>query len=325
MSEDIQKQQDGWDAFFTDLAKKMNEKTPLKRAYEMVESLVVEGSSFKVIFKDYLNILKEHEEELNEINVFPIADKDTGTNLRKTLDFELPETTDLKEFIHLVAEKALYNARGSSGNILALYLLGIDNNFDKESPYNTLTKAAEFAWENMYNPQEGTMLTLMKDVPNIEGDFRTFLEVFIDRCISHLMEGPDALPILKEKQVLDSGSLGFVLILCGIYKCMEGVDRTPKVLFRKVIDVDTDKNIEYRYCVEGLLHSYDKEALLNVLKVMGNELIVAELKDYINRDTLKFHIHTFNWKLVEDACFNYGKVLSFKVEDMEDNNKVLRS
>lgn len=277
---------------------------------------------------NYLDTLKEHEEELNSINVFPIEDKDTGTNLRKTLDFELPKHDNLKDFIHSFAQKVLYNARGSSGNILALYLLGLDNasNTLSSNEWSTgFSKASEFVWKNMYNPQEGTMPTLMKSFPNIDGDFYVFLEKFIDNCISGLMEGPDLLPILKERNALDSGSLGFIFILCGIYKCLTGVDRTPHILLNNIINVDINKKVDFRYCVEGLLHSYNKEELLKVLKLSGNELIIMELKDYINRDTLKFHVHTFDWEKVEDACYKYGKPISFKVKDVTENNKVLRS
>lgn len=276
-------------------------------------------------FSTYLDILKAHETELNDINIFPIADKDTGKNLVKTLGFELPEAESIRDFVHKYSELALYNARGSSGNILALYLMGIDNNWDDKSISNTFVNAAKFAWDNMYNPKEGTMLTLMKQVPIIEGnDYTTFLELFIDKCIASFLRGPDLLPILKEKNTLDSGSLGFICILCGIYKCLTGTDRTPKVLLNTIVNVDVNKDVEYRYCVEGLLHSYNKEELLKVLRLAGDELIVTELKDYIKRDTLRFHVHTYNWNMVEDACFKYGKLISIKVEDMLDNNKVLR-
>lgn len=287
--------------------------------------------SFKEIREklgNYLDVLKEHEEDLNNINVFPIMDKDTGTNLRKTLDFELPKTDDAKEFLHALTEKVLYNARGSSGNILALYLLGLDNTSKTFGSYELATRfklASEFVWDNIYNPQEGTMLTLMKSSPNIDGDFYVFLEKFIDNCVSSLMEGPDLLPILKEKNTLDSGSLGFIFILCGIYKCLTGIDRTPHIILNNIVDVEENKDVEFRYCVEGLLHSYNREELLKILRLSGDELIVMELKDYINRDTLKFHVHTSNWEKIEDACYKYGKPINFKVEDMVENNKVLRN
>ena len=277
--------------------------------------------NFKDKFSTYLDILKAHETELNDINVFPIADKDTGKNLVKTLDFELPETESIRDFVHKYSELALYNARGSSGNILALYLMGIDNNWDDKSISNTFVNAAKFVWDNMYNPKEGTMLTLMKQVPQ-ENDFASFLNQFIDNCIKSLLEGPNRLPILKEKNTLDSGSLGFIYILCGIYKCLVGVDKTPEIILKSPEENIMNSGDNFRYCVEGLLSSYKKEDIIEVLKKSGNEIVITESLTSEKEKILKFHIHTNNWRMIKNACIMFSHLIDLKVEDMQNNNRV---
>lgn len=263
----------------------------------------------KFLLKDTLNHivynLENYKETLNQINVFPIADKDTGNNLYKTLSLENCDTfEDIKNQIMLTA-------RGSSGNILALFVMGSWEN-KSENLYDMCFKAAQFAWDTMYEPVEGTMLTAMKDVPKEYDNLEDFIYKYIENTQNNLMKGPDLLPVLKENNTLDSGTLGFLYILCGIYKGLTGLDITPEI---DVAPVNNGVSIEdFKYCVEVLLDisQENHNILIEELKPLGNELIVLR-----QNTKSKIHIHTNDYEKVLNISRQRATLLETKVDDMQ--------
>lgn len=263
------------------------------------------------IIPEILKVLKEHEDQLNSINVFPIADKDTGTNLYKTLDVEI-DADNFKDFIFQLSDKVLYSARGSSGNILALYLLGLKENYNEDAGI-MCKKAAEFAWNTMYEPRPGTMLTAMANVPRnyISSAPEYFIYDYYQNVLDSLMQGPDLLPVLKEHHTIDSGTLGFAYILQGLHTALVVDDEFPFELDITLQTVDADiKPEEKRYCVELLLETGCADKL-GFLKDYGDELIILEVDDIT-----KLHIHTDDDFMVVKKVEEVSRIVKTKIDDM---------
>lgn len=287
------------------------------------------------ILHDVQKELKEKEELLNSINVFPIADKDTGSNFRKTFSFEDPAGSTFEEWFNNLVDKILYNAHGSSGNIIALYFLGLRNGYDKNKNLIDLFKeASDFTWENVYNPQEGTILTLMRESPDEEYGkdrlFLPFLNSYINRAIDCLFKGPDLLPILKRNRTLDSGSLGWICVVGSVYKSLTSLDLIPRIVD---INLGTSKTLEeessesFRYCVEILvknedpleLHALESFFSKVVKEGEGNELIMITFGDY-----MKTHIHVNKPVELVKNCSKIWNIEFYKIEDMNNGNENIK-
>lgn len=260
-----------------------------------------------------LTKLKEHEAQLNNINVFPIADKDTGTNLFKTLNVEV-EANTFKDFIFKLSDKALYSARGSSGNILALYLLGLKEDYS-DNIIEACKSAAQFTWNTMYEPQEGTILTAMKAYPTIFEGPKQYIRDFYSNVLDCLMRGPDLLPILKQRNTIDSGTLGFAYILQGLYEAIVGETLPTPELTLTPIDTSITPE-EKTYCVELLLEGNHKDELES-LKDYGDELIILTL----NNEATKLHIHTDDYQEVIRKVRDIAQIKATKVDNMKEQNK----
>lgn len=260
------------------------------------------------------DILKKNIDVLNKINIFPVADGDTGRNLYNVVkNLEGIDFGDLQEFLSKAVDISMENGTGCSGNILSLFIMGLYQN--RLDDYTEMCrKASEFAWNTMYEPQEGTILTAMKDVPEHYDSIEDFIYQYIQNTYKNLMEGPDLLSVLKENNTLDSGTLGFLYILCDIYRCMTGEDISPNIdLSEPSYIVNEDSND--RYCMEFQIKVKDGE-LKNLLVPFGSELICLSSKDFT-----KIHIHTDDYLKIYDICRNNGKIVSYKIEDMQNNNR----
>lgn len=267
------------------------------------------------ILAEVLDNIRVHEDQLNDINVFPIADADTGTNLYKTLNIDPGRLKGLegKDLVDALADTLLYSARGSSGNILALYVLGLKENYDED--FSAMCrKAAEFTWNTMYQPREGTMLTAMKAVPEEYDGFTDFIYQYSLNVVDCLLEGPDLLPLLKERGTLDSGTLGFLYILCSIYEAATGTDITPVLSMKKAETVVAED--EPTYCIEVLMEGVHN---LGFLHTYGDELITVSC----NGNT-KVHIHSDRDFEIVKELEKLGKVLKVKVDNMRTGQRFER-
>lgn len=259
------------------------------------------------------DILRKNKDILNRINVFPIADGDTGKNLYNTLkDLENTDFQSLKDFLSRASSIAMSNGIGCSGNILSLFIMGMNLNCS-ENLSEMCLKASKFAWDTMYEPVEGTILTAMKSVPKGYESLDDFIYQYIHNTYDALMEGPDILPSLKMNRTLDSGTLGFLYILCDIYKCLTGKDISPDIDINEPLYLND--SAESRYCNEYWISDCDED-IREALRPLGSELICL-----FSKDTAKIHIHTDDYKKVYDVCSEYGNISSYKIEDMKDNNR----
>ncbi|MDO9575504.1 MAG: DAK2 domain-containing protein, partial [bacterium] len=234
--------------------------------------------------------LRENEEYLNSLNVFPVPDGDTGTNMYLTVDsgwYAIKTDTNgtLKNVLQLFSREAVMGARGNSGIILAQFFAGVKDITDTEEYIplslipSILDHATKEAIYSIVNPVRGTILTVMEEVRDAVQDrsFRTMEELseFIVRVgYDALNRTPDLLPILKEAGVVDAGAQGFCLILDAFNAYLTG--KKPKI-----IDIEVDKRGEVwhtrsfnRFCVNITIDTHSFK-IKEKLKKLGDSLIVG--------------------------------------------------
>ena len=287
-----------------------------------------------------VNNVLSRQDYLNKINVFPVPDGDTGTNMAFTLNSILDSTsnkvhTRADDMLALIADAALDGARGNSGVILAQFFQGLSDcaaGVEKMTP-KSFAKAvkfgAEYARDALAEPQEGTILTVLTDFSNrlIEliqsqnHDFEHFLELGINEAEKSLENTPNLLAVLKKAGVVDAGAQGFVDFLHGIFSFIKTgnlkgfkTDLASKVVNVDLNNIDTDfENSEYRYCTEciikgdKIIHKELRESLL----INGNSLVIAGSKK-----KAKVHIHVNEPGVVFKICSEFGSVTGEKADDM---------
>ncbi len=285
------------------------------------------------------NVLSR-QEYLNKINVFPVPDGDTGTNMAFTLTSILDSTEQkilprADDMLALVADAALDGARGNSGVILAQFFQGLSDGaagVDKMTP-ESFAKAvkfgAEYARQALAEPTEGTILTVLTDfsthiielIETQNYDFEHLLEMGITKAEKSLDNTPNLLAVLKKAGVVDAGAQGFVDLLHGIFNFVKDGDlRGFKVTPRKKalnfdsINVENNfDNLEYRYCTECLINgeNIDHKKIREELQIKGGSLVIAGSKK-----KAKIHIHVDEPADVFKICTDFGIVSGEKADDM---------
>lgn len=289
------------------------------------------------------------QEHLNNINVFPVPDRDTGTNMALTLNSILEGCYSLhKSHIHSlldsVANSALNGARGNSGAILAQFFQGlsvgaktVDEHMTTKNFVAAIATAVNYAHKALSQPKEGTILTIMRDfsdeithqqLENNELDFVDLLSSGIERAQKSLQHTSQQLKELKKAGVVDAGAQGFVEFLNGIYYFV--VNGSIKKLHNELSEITVIQPIEeipheiderYRFCTECLINKngvtdIDHDELRQLLDELGNSLIVAG-----SPSKTKIHIHTNDPKNVFETCRRYGDVSGEKADDMIKQQK----
>ncbi len=291
--------------------------------------------------------LRASSAEINNLNVFPVPDGDTGTNMTMTLEGGLSELSkadgdNAGSVISSFARGVLLGARGNSGVILSQMFAGIkDGLCDKESfSARDLADAYMLGIKKSYsavrNPTEGTMLTVFReaceyasDRIDSESEIEDFYRYHTEEATRSLARTKDILPVLSEADVVDSGGAGYLAIARGMYLSLKGeLDTSVPTVFNKEekpkLDIDRftrDSVLEFGYCTEFLLRltsakvdpdSFDINPLIDKLTEMGGDSIVA----YKDGDIVKVHVHTFNPGEVLSYCQLFGEFLTLKIENM---------
>ena len=280
-----------------------------------------------------------NEQELNDINVFPVPDGDTGTNMGATLKSIVESISDKGLDDHLphvaanVANAALMGARGNSGVILSQIFKGFSEGIGDKKKLNALDiayalkKAYEKAYDSIANPIEGTILTVVREGVDAayekakkEADIIIMIETLLKESKRSLENTPDLLPILKESGVVDAGAMGFVHIIEGIYMLLKGKSLPePDLHFdNKSIKAMSKINVSenfYGYCNEFFIHgkNIDSKKLKNKLSTMGDSIVTGEAADVI-----KIHIHSKHPGKIIEECLKYGILTDIKVENMDE-------
>ena len=284
--------------------------------------------------------LVSRQEHLDKINVFPVPDGDTGTNLAMTMQALLKVLLRAPDehagrVLTRVADAALDGARGNSGAILAQFLLGLG---DRLAPFARVSAAdlaagvragADCARDSLSEPREGTILTVLTDfavelqtATDSGGDnLHESLRRGVDAAWASLARTPDLLDALRKARVVDAGGQGFVEFVAGMHEYLEhGGDREPQRGTVTVQDTSVDEaagreeDLEYRYCTECVITAerVDHRKLRERLAPLGGSLVVAGLQKKV-----RVHIHVNEPADVFRRAAEFGQLSGEKVDDMQ--------
>lgn len=298
------------------------------------------------VFKNMLNggaaMLSLHKNELNELNVFPVADGDTGSNMSRTLEGAIAKlsSNDIKTLSKELSGSILLSARGNSGVILSQIFAGICEILEHCDAIgvNELVEAYRNgvvrSYASVQNPTEGTILTVFRESTeyaaermNGESTVEDFFRLHTEEARRSLARTKDILPALAEADVIDSGAAGYTYVAEGMREALEGkeISYTPKEHTENggidISDFTRDSILEYGYCTELLIRlttakvdieSFEISTVISSLKSLDGESIVAYKQD----DIVKVHVHTFHPGDILSAMQSYGEFLSVKIENM---------
>ncbi len=287
--------------------------------------------------------ISEMQEKLNNINVFPVADADTGTNMALTMKSIVESAqacpySTLSEVCGCISDGALNGARGNSGAILAQFFQGLAEGADgrerlsPEEFAQAVERAAMRAREALSNPREGTILTVMQDWSDFfrqqaigEKDFSQLFSNGLARARESLADTPNKLQLLRKAGVVDAGAQGFVHLLEGL---SDFIDSGKIAAFRAGSHVAEkirhfhfsriDDEIKFRYCTECLIQgeSLDRSRIQEALLLYGDSLIVVG-----GSRKVRVHIHTNEPQAIFTMGASFGTLLQTKAEDMKKQHE----
>jgi len=304
--------------------------------------LYCDGKRFKqaiITAADWVDSRKAH---LNKLNVFPVPDGDTGTNMSLTLSSAVREVENLADLSLQAVAKAgawgsLIGARGNSGIILAQIFAGFAESVGSKSKMysqdiaESFQLASEKSYQAVINPVEGTMLTVIREtaetatqIAEEEKDLIKLLEAMLERANISLENTPQLLPILKQAGVVDAGGLGFVSLIEGMLRLIRGEERFLEgKSFETQVEVTLpDYDIQYdwtnRYCTEFILegNGLSSSKMKENLKLFGDSLLVVG-----DDKLLRVHIHTPDSPRVIHHASDFGEVSQIKVNDMKQEHE----
>ena len=288
--------------------------------------------------------LEAKKEWINELNVFPVPDGDTGTNMTLTIMSAASEVNNLSERTMETVAKAissgsLRGARGNSGVILSQLLRGFTkgikdyDTLDVMTISNAFQKAVETAYKAVMKPKEGTILTVARGAADKaaelaleEEDLDVFFSGIIEEAERVLATTPDLLPVLKEAGVVDSGGQGLVEVLKGAYDAYLGkeVDYTfeaPKSAPVK-ISAETEAEIKFGYCTEFIIvldkkfEHKDEMEFKAFLESIGDSIVCVA-----DDDIVKIHVHTNHPGQAIEKALTYGSLSRLKIDNMREEHE----
>lgn len=292
------------------------------------------------IFKAFLNGARaviRQENKLNEINVFPVKDADTGSNLRSLMDSIISTAkveATLKETLESISNAALIGSKGNSGLIFSQFFYGLSKDIevdylDQQILKEQIKKGYEFAYEAINMPVEGTMITLMRNWYNLLSQdteqsisFESYLMQTNLELQKSLNETKNILPILRKYNVVDAGALAFTTFVDGFIRSITDDNFIVEVTETKQLDLDTyhhfdehdQNNINHRYCTEILIKTpLEKDSLKRLLDHHGDSLVIGKSSEFY-----KIHIHTNEPDKVLEYVSKYASIVDSKVDDMKN-------
>ncbi len=289
------------------------------------------------------NNLENNKGIVNELNVFPVPDGDTGTNMALTIQFAAKEVAKLNnDSLSKVADAAssgsLMGARGNSGVILSQLFRGFAKACKHKEQLNindlsiAFQSGADMAYKAVMKPTEGTILTIAreagqyaiensKDYVNITMD--TFLQQVINHCKMVLEQTPEMLPVLKDAGVVDAGGKGLIYIMEGAYKAffedeitIENNEKHPSA--GRETGVITGVDIKHTYCTEFMIMARD--SFINEIKTYlaekGDSQVVVG-----DENVIKVHVHTNNPGEVLEYALGFGELKNIKIDNMKEQHR----
>lgn len=307
----------------------------------------IDGKKFRDMFVSGANNLQNNKDLVDKLNVFPVPDGDTGTNMSLTISYAIKELSkvqndDITSIGKALSKGSLMGARGNSGVILSQIIRGIAKSIEGKENLNVLDLAnalkngSDTAYKAVIKPIEGTILTVVREsgeyalkIANNNMDMIEFLELIVKKANESLDKTPELLKALKEAGVVDSGGKGLVLIYEGMLSSLKGNDiESIEGGVSSNVEVNVEQNIstediKFQYCTEFILESNKVDDLVVRERFMkyGDSLAVVG-----DEGVIKVHVHTNDPGLAIQEALSYGQLLTIKIENMklQHENKVLK-
>jgi len=314
---------------------------------------VINGVLLKNAIISGANNIVRHKKEVDELNIFPVPDGDTGTNMSMTITAaakllaESEEVISVAEVSKMTSSAMLRGARGNSGVILSLLFKGIAEVLKESEEVDgvlfadALTLGVEYAYKAVMNPTEGTILTVARlaaeaarIAADVENDPIIVLGAACNAAEDALAQTPELLHVLKKAGVVDAGGKGLCIIFEGMLSLLRdgvmiNIDAPVEVKkentddFFKNAAAEFDSEINFTYCTEFIVGKNDNATADSVaelrayLEGIGDCVVVVE-----DDDIIKTHVHTENPGLALETALKYGQLLTVKVENMREQHRI---
>lgn len=307
----------------------------------------IDASMLAKMFLAGAHNLEAKKEWINELNVFPVPDGDTGTNMSMTIlsaakEVNGLEKKNMKSVAKAISSGSLRGARGNSGVILSQLFRGFTKVIANYDHIDTIVlaeacdKAVETAYKAVMKPKEGTILTVARgaadkaiDMVEETDDLAVFIKAVIDEAERVLKKTPDMLPVLKQAGVVDSGGQGLVVVLQGAYDALMGKEidyssfeaETPAAGFTK-ITAETEAEIKFGYCTEFIIvlnEPMSDEAVTKYkafLTSIGDSIVVVA-----DDEIVKTHVHTNDPGLAIQEALTHGSLSKIKIDNMREEHQ----
>ena len=311
-----------------------------------MEANTINAATLAKMFLAGAKNLESKKEWINELNVFPVPDGDTGTNMTMTImsaakEVSALEQVDMKTLAKAISSGSLRGARGNSGVILSQLLRGFTkaikevDEVDVDILCEALQRAVETAYKAVMKPKEGTILTVAKgaadkalELVDTTDDIIYFIDEIIKEADFVLSKTPDMLPVLKQAGVVDSGGQGLVVVMQGAYDCLMGkeVDYTitPDQTSGQVTKItpETEAEIKFGYCTEFIivlnqpLTEAQEQEYKGYLESIGDSIVVVA-----DDEIVKTHVHTNDPGLAIQKALTHGSLSKIKIDNMREEHQ----
>ena len=298
------------------------------------------GSDLLEILVLAKDLIYKHKDQINQLNVFPVPDGDTGTNMYLTLESALKNVNDIKQqnidqVSRYIAKNAVLGGRGNSGVILSQILQGLSNGLNdiKQCDVNqfgsSLESAVTASYKSVSKPVEGTMLTIIKafsdswnQTKEKSDSFSSIIPKVCERTQQVLLDTPNMLKILKEAGVVDAGGQGLIVIfeamksyLCEQEADIENIMNTPnssEISLKSFVDEHSDE--EWGYCVQFVINGSDlsHDLVKNEVNKKGGSTVITGIDNYV-----KVHTHSEDPGSILTSCITFGDLMEINIENMD--------
>ena len=302
----------------------------------------INGEHFYNMVVNASNKLEEQKEFVNSLNVFPVPDGDTGTNMSATFKAAVSEIENFKsqsvgDVAKKLAKGALMGARGNSGVILSQILRGISKGLENKEEVDAsefaeaLLEGSKAAYKAVMRPIEGTILTIIRTagesaVKSNQSDINKLMEEVCLHSKDALNKTPEMLPVLKSAKVVDSGGMGLLIILNGMHEALkDGIEAKVIQYSNEAVNKSAannliDHDIKFGYCTEFIVLGdvSRAEAFKKDIEPLGDSMIVVGYEDVI-----KVHIHTNDPGAVLSKAVALGELSKIKIDNMREEHRSL--
>jgi len=305
-----------------------------------LEKHYIDGSMLKKMFMHAANTLDKNKSTVDALNVFPVPDGDTGTNMALTMasaveELEKTNSEIIGEVAQAIATGSLMGARGNSGVILSQLFRGFAKRLKDQTRLDTrlfaaaLTKGVETAYKAVMKPTEGTILTVARetaqkaeDICDKDKDFDIFLEQILKQSNITLEKTPGMLKVLEQAGVVDAGGKGFVYILLGFLKAFRGEEIQLNIYSCSVVvereDIGDQQDLVYPYCTQFIIKfpSGTVDDLKKAILPLGDSTLVVG-----DEKVIKVHIHTDKPNRVLEEGLKLGELSRIEIDNMKEQHR----